>query len=106
MNLYEVFFMLQFLIVIGIILLKLLNIMRVGSFYTFEMAVISFIGVIMAWGIGFVILLANAGADVIYSAIFHLESWLFPIVAIEFFIEIIFLMNTLVTGPKKAYKPD
>lgn len=73
-TLYEMFFLLQFLVVFGIILCKTYNIMKQGEFYDISMAWILFMLFFIAWGVGFVITLLGY-TETLYSQLFKFESF-------------------------------
>jgi len=107
MNIYEVFFLMQFLIAVGLLLLKFYNLMRPADNYTIEKAIITFIGYFLAYGVGFVVLLANAGEEVLYSLLFRLETWFIGLIVLFFIIEVIYLLKELSMGDtKKAFSSN
>lgn len=100
-NIYDAFFILQFLICIIIILVKLYNIMSVGEFYDIKIIWLTFIGYFLAYAIGFVAFLANPEI-LIFLMLFKLETWFLLLVVCLFFGELLIHLSKTAKMPMKA----
>ena len=78
-NVYEIFFILQFLVVIGITLAKIYNVMMLGKLYSHKMAWILWISFVLAFGVGFFVYITDAALNqtLLYTPIILLESVFF-----------------------------
>ena len=75
MNIYEVLFLIQFFVIIVLILIKTNNLLHLGETYDLKMAILLFVGFILAWGVSFVVSMLSY-QTIIYSVLFKLETWL------------------------------
>lgn len=104
MNIYEVFFILQFLIVIGIVLLELYNVMRVSTLYTLRIDFLLFIVFFISYLMGFIITMLNP-TEYIYFLLLRVEN-IFIILNVLFFISSLLLkLSYLVKDANKGVKP-
>lgn len=99
-SLTDVFFTLQFLVAITILVAKIINVSSNGETYQFKWAALGFGGYLLAWLLGF-IAFASDLEIVLYAALFQLESWLMVLVLVLFVVEIFFLLRDLSTGKIK-----
>lgn len=102
MNVTEVFFLLSFLAMIGILFAKLYNVFSAGLWYDARAAILSFIGYFIAYGVAFVCLLTSF-ETAIYGSLFRLVSWLILLNVVLFVAEVFFLWRDAATGPKLRY---
>lgn len=103
MNVYEVLFLLQFLMVIGVLVLKTVNVCSLGTFLSLKYVFLSFVGYFLGWFIALVVMLANP-ETIVYIVFFKLESGLILLV-VAFFVAELFLSmkNTVLRKPVVAY---
>jgi len=100
-NVYDAFFILQFLVFIVIILLKLYNIMSLGKIYEIKMVFLTFIVSLIAYAIGFISLMANP-ETLIYLMLFQLETWLLILSIVLLFGELFFFLAATTKLPMTA----
>lgn len=101
-NLSGFFFILQFLIIIGLLLLKLYNLMHKGEVYGPPMMFITFILFFLMYGIGFVVTMIY-NATPVFFLLFKLETWL-VLLFVSFFIgEIFFMIGGIAKTPRSRY---
>lgn len=101
----EYVFLLQFSIVIGLFLYKLYNVLTVGENNNINISVLTLIGFVLVWGVGLLSLLYDTGVNLLFSALFKLEAWLFVLYFIFFIIEVFFLYKSTITGSMERHTP-
>jgi len=105
MNFVSWFFLLQFLIVVTLFLVKLFNVFKLGEWLSFEAVWMVFIVFWLFYGAGFVLLLNNPLSPTFWS-LFTLESWLSRLFVVLFFVEFFFLWrNKYARKDVKPYNP-
>lgn len=104
MDIYEIMFLLQFLAYFGIIGYKIFNLMT-NPFISAEdktkniaLAVLLFAGMLLAYGVGFVVSLLKVEV-LVYSQLFQLQSWTLLIGVIVFISQLFFLMKDIAKSP-------
>lgn len=105
MSFYDTLFILQFLAVITLLGLKLYNLMSVGEFYDFKIAVLTFIGYFLAWGVGLIVIMVNP-TEVIYFQLLKIETWFILLIVVSFIAEVFYYLKDVVVQPRQAYKPQ
>jgi len=103
MNVYEVFFLIQFLAIIVILGYKLFNVLSGGQYVDLRYAIMAFVGFFVFWGIGFFTLLTNPVMDAFYSVMFKFETYFIALNALFFFIEIVFYLRDRTTQEVRAH---
>lgn len=99
-ELYNMLFVMQFIIVIGIILFELYNLMRVSRAYSLMTDFMLFIGFFLAFVVGLLITMLNT-TEYLFHLLFRLEV-LFLLLNVLFFISSLMLkMSYLVKDGKK-----
>ena len=105
MNIYDFLFIVQFLVLISIILVKLYNIFSIGEFYDMRIGFLLFIGYFIAWFVGFSIFMFQP-ERLIYSMLFKFGNLFLVFNMLFLFIEILLMLmaNTrkVVTAHKAA----
>lgn len=76
MNMADTIFLVQLILFTGAFFLKVYNVMTVGEFYSGKMAFMSFIGSLLLYGLGLVLLLYDPAEKIIIT-LFTLQTWLF-----------------------------
>lgn len=105
MEFVDWFFLLQFLIVVTLFLVKLFNVFKLGEWLSFEVVWMVFIVFWLFYGAGFVLLLNNPLSTTFWS-LFTLESWLSRLFVVLFFVEFFFLWrNKYARKDVKPYNP-
>jgi len=105
MELYEVLFIVFFLVGIGILLLKIYNAVRlstVGPVYEFPGALLSFIGYCLCWVFALVIVL-HEPSETVYVTLWQFLSWCMVLNVLLFIIEVFLVMKGAATGPIKPF---
>ena len=105
MNVYETFFLLQLLIMIGIFFLKLWNILTNDHFICkipFNISLMWLIGAFLDFTIGFVVMMI-AQPNTLIALLFLLETPLLIIIFALFITEFAFNTATLVKKPREAH---
>ena len=98
----EMIFLVQFLAVIGIFLLKLYNVMNFGKFYGGQILFLGLIGYIMAWGVGLFTMIINYTQS-LYRVLFVFESVTMPLVIGLTLAEILFMIKDNAKNAVEAY---
>jgi hypothetical protein len=93
MEFVDWFFLLQFLIVVALFLVKLFNVFKLGEWLSIEMVWMVLIVFWLFYGAGFVLLLNNPLSPTFWS-LFTLESWLSRLFVVLFFVEFFFLWKS------------
>lgn len=106
-NIYNVFFLLQFVCVLGIFLYKLYNVIsfnkgKDGLVYDMRISIILFISFWFCWLVGLVVLLLDP-SELLYSTLFRLETWLILPNVLFLFIEIFYYLRD---ESKQPIKPN
>ena len=99
-------FLLQVVICLGLFLYKLYNVLRAGEAVSISASVLMLISYLLVWGVGLLAVLFDLGVNRIFYALFTLESWLLPIYAIFFFIELLLYYKIAIAGGTKGYRPQ
>jgi len=100
-NFYDTIFIIQFIIVIGLLLYKLYNVINKCEVYGITQSIIIFVLFWIAWGAGFVTLMLNP--KLIYSVLFQLETWFIIPLILFVLIELFFMWHSHTTTPVKPY---
>jgi hypothetical protein len=103
MNMIQIFFVMQFLIFLGIFLYKLYNLMNLGSLYSIQVAFMLHIVAMFCFIIG-VLGLFNAFQIMLFSQLITLQSWLYYFIWIFFLCEIFFQYGLQYFFSSKQYK--
>jgi hypothetical protein len=106
----DVFFLIQFIAFLAIIMAKFINVLSGGKLYQVTdegyngiYAFVFFIGGLITWAIGFVTLLVDP--TILTLSLFRLETWLLPLHFVFLIIELIYVFNgglILKGGMRKA----
>lgn len=104
MNIYDIMFMLQFLILVGITIVKLYSVMKQATLYNFKTSIVLFIVYLVAWLVGLVALMYYP-EKLIYRTLFTLGSWLMVLNVVFFVIELFYSISKTAVKPIEAYKP-
>jgi len=96
-------FLVQFLIIIGIILIKVYNMMSVGQFYDIKLGFILFIGFFLAWLVGMIITLVYP-QELLFLQLWKLENYLIVLNVVFLMFEIIIAIKDNTTKPIESYK--
>lgn len=105
MNLYEMLFVIFFLLAIGILLLKVYNAVRLataGPLYEFPGAVITFISYALMWAFTLVVML-HEPSETVYVTLWHFLSWCMLLNVMLFIIEVFLTMKFAATQPIKPF---
>mgnify|MGYP001558605140 CR=1 FL=1 len=102
MDMYGLFFIIQLLVCVGIILAKVYNFMTFGKWYDMRISFILFIGYLFSYLLGLFVFFLDA-EELLYLQIFRLESFLLALNVLFLFIEIIFYLKDTIKSPYKAY---
>ena len=100
-TLYDMFFLLQFIVIIVIILVKLYNVMSLGETYDIRISILLFIGYFIAYGVAFVVFLLDP-EELLYLQLFRLESWLIVLNVVFLMAELFFNFKRQGLTPIKA----
>lgn len=106
MELYEVAFLLFFLGGMGLLALKLFNVVRCstsGPVYEFPGSITSFIGYILMWGFTFVVMLQEP-SELLYVVLWQFMTWCMLLNVMLFFIELFLLIKGAASQPIQAYR--
>lgn len=101
--LYNTFFLLQFLVAVGITGFKVYNVFSSGEAYSFKAAVIMFLGYLVTWFVGLLLVLLEP-EQLLFSMLYQLEVWLLSLNVLFFIIEIFFIVRDLAKSPVTAVK--
>lgn len=104
MNLYETLYLLQFIILIILLLVKLFNIMSMGKLYSWKGSVLTYIGALICWLVGMSIFLLHPEI-LIYLVMQRLLTAFLPLHTLFFIIELLLMFKDL-GKPILAYKPS
>lgn len=96
MELYNAVFVLQFLAVIGIFLVKLYNILTNGELYDARAVWLLFIGWCLAYCMGLVVFLLNP-TEKLFLVFFQLETWLLVFNIVFLLAELFLIMKSKAT---------
>jgi len=102
MNIYEIMFLLQFLVIMGLLLAKLYNVMSKGEKFDLKISFIMFIAYFLFYLVGLIVFLANP-EEIIYISLFTLESWLIILNVLFFIIELFLNSANIAITPVKSY---
>lgn len=89
MNFAETLFLIQLIVFISVFLLKVFNVMSVGQFTDWRIAITTLILALFSFGVGLVLSLLNY-TDMLFIALFQVESWLLAFVVLLFIAELMF----------------
>lgn len=101
----DALFIIQFLVVITVILMKLYNVMYLGDKFPIEQSFMQLIVLFLSYGVGLSIVLVDVGETLLYTVLFQLEAWLFVLIVFLFFSEIVMFIKGLLLKPAERYKP-
>ena len=101
MHIYDFLFIIQLIVVIGLVFSKLHNVMNRGETYDMKMAWLILILFLFAWVIGLVIFLLQP-ERLIYSVLFKIDTFLLSIMVMFTIIEL--LLNVGAVG-EQGIKP-
>lgn len=123
MNLYETIFILQFVMIVIITLMKLYNVMSIGTerkinekdtskdyplWYDMKLSFILFIAVFIIYGAGFLTFLADY-TEILYQTLFKLETMLLMLNSLFFIIELFLNLSGKYSNlptQRQAYRPS
>lgn len=110
MNIYELLFLVSLFGMIGLILIKVFNVMRKfmsgRELYDIKGSFILFILYFFLYIIGFVVMMLNPEI-LIYNFLFRLCTWLITLNVLFFFVELIYhLYEISQTTVRKRYFPE
>jgi hypothetical protein len=91
-NIYDVLFILQFIVCIILIFIKLHNVMNSGKDYDWKYSVITFIAFFIFWAVGFVVI-TNQPMITIYTSLLNLENWFIGVYVLFFVIELFYIVR-------------
>jgi hypothetical protein len=101
MSVYDSFFIIQFLIVIGILLFKFYNILTNMYYhkclYDERMSWLTFTLFLIAWGVGLVIVNLSY-TELLFSTLFMLESWSLILLVGFQVVEVFFTLRLVAVG--------
>lgn len=100
----NVFFIIQFIVIICSLLAKLYNLMSVGKFYDLRMATLLWVSTFIAYAIGFVVMMLET-SSLIYSRVFLLETWILGLIVMFSLFEYVIMLAAAAKGTISAYKP-
>jgi len=100
-SIYDAFFILQFLIVIGIMLYKLYNVMSFGEVADIKIVWVTFVVYLISYVIGFIAFLNNPEI-MLYLMLFRLETWFLLFTVILLISELLIHLSRSVNVMKKA----
>lgn len=91
MDIFDLMFIIQFIVLITVIMAKFYNVMSSGLWYDIKIAFVLWGTFLIAWVVGGVILMINP-TELIFSQLYKLGSWMillnFVFLAIEIFFHI------------------
>lgn len=93
-SLYDVLFLMQFIIVILILLFKLYNVMNLGSIYGIAGIILTTVGYLIAYIIGLVVLMLSP-ENILYGTLLNLETWAILLILGFVVMEILTLFKTV-----------
>jgi len=99
------FFVLQFLVVLTIFMVKFYNILRVGELYDIKIAFLLIVGFLLAYGSGFMVMLVN-NTELLFRVLFGIETSLVVLTLLFFSLEVIFDIKTRADTVIIAHQPD
>lgn len=102
MNIYEIMFLIQFIVFIGVFLVKIWNVMRIGDFYSFELVWILLIGAGFTFAIGWIVVMGQPEV-LIYQVLFRLQSWIWAPMFMLVIAELMFFLKGRANKTIEAY---
>ena len=91
MDIFDFMFIIQFVVLISIIMIKFYNVMSSGLWYDIKIAFVTWALFLIFWGVGGIILMINP-TELIFLQLYRLGSWMillnFVFLAIEIFFHI------------------
>ncbi len=91
MDIFDLMFIIQFIVLISIIMIKFYNVMSSGLWYDIKIAFVLWAVFLISWGVGGIILMINP-TELIFLQLYKLGSWMillnFVFLAIEIFFHI------------------
>lgn len=97
MNIYDIFFILQFIFLLLLIGYKTYNVVYVGKKASIQLVLLSFVSFFITWLVGLIVLLLDR--ELVYSVLFRLESWLIVPFVMLFIIELFFIIRDRAISP-------
>lgn len=105
MNIFSLFYLIGFLIILSITFAKLWNVINGGRYYKINMGFMLFVGFMIAWLIVF-ISFANYPENIMYHILYRLSTGLMILNVVFLIIELILTIRDNATPTVKAYKPE
>lgn len=102
MNFYEVLFLIQLLIAVGITGLKILNLFSAGALYNLKASFLLFIGYVVTWFFALLVAFHNA-STLIYITLWGFESVFLILNVVFLIIEVYLMLVYKATDSKPAY---
>lgn len=94
LGIYGLLFLMQFMLVIGLALLKLYNLMKVGAIYTAQVSWVLFISGLLAYGVGFITALVGY-VEPLFSTLLQLETWFMLLFVVFHISEVLLYLGPL-----------
>ncbi len=104
-GLYEMFFFISFIGVIGITLVKTYNVMSNGKVYNVKLCTILFISFLLCWGISFAVFMINPETK-LYDILFRFETVFLVLNGGYFAAEILFSLRDNAKEIIKHHTPE
>lgn len=105
MDAYEFLFIVQLLVFVGLLLVKFYNVISVGRAYDLRWSFVLFVGSLLAYGVGFVVLLLDF-EESLYLELFKLETWSLGVVFLFLFVELVYWWLAGLPKEIKPYKSN
>ena len=105
MEFVDLIFLISFLSALGITGAKVYNISSVGKAYELRTGFLLFIGYLLSFGVSLVVVLHDAGTNLIYLSFYQLVVWFLVLNLLFMVVELFIYMSTKVDNETaKSYK--